>query len=184
MPTPYTPEQKQLAKTLMVATGSIDQTRELLSTIWGTESGDDWEAPSQLPSQRSLSNWKNDPRIPIDENLIREWSDKARAKVLATSELLTDEMAEAVRVARERYLGKLQEDGTREAPTGNALDVLNLTKSFGILADKLNGRFGNQPGVIQSGGLQVNGTVQFIAYGPKEVPPPREVVVIDQPAEV
>lgn len=180
----YSPEQKSLAKTLMVATGSIDRTLELLGTIWGSEADEngDFEAPSKTPSPRSLSMWKNDPRIPVQEDMLREWSDRARAKVMATSELLTDEMAEALREARERYMGKLNEDGTRESPTGNALDVLNLTKSFGILADKLNGRYGNQPGLAP--GVQINGgNVQIVAWAPKELAPPVEATVIDQPGE-
>ena len=105
----YTPEQKSFAKALVVATGNTETAIELLRGIWGSEAGDDFTMPSQIPSASSLRNWMHDPRIAVDEALIREWGDRARAKVLATSELIADEMAEALREARARYMAK---DGT------------------------------------------------------------------------
>lgn len=154
MPHSYTLEEKSLAKTLAITERSNRRALELLATVWGTgEPGS-----PELPSIRSLTSWRGDTRVPIDEQLMREWSDTKRARVLATSEKLTDAMAKTVMEARNRYM----------AGNGTALDVLNITKSFGILADKLNGRFGNQPGVVTSANNVFNGNVQLVAYGPKE----------------
>lgn len=161
----YSPEHKMLAKSLAVATGNRRLTEKLL--------GEAWPDGPPVPSQRALAYWKADPAIPVDEQIVATFADKARATILAVSERLATKMGSTVEEANRRYLEN----------QGNALDILNVTKSFGILADKLNGRFGNQPGVMNGGGLQINGgNVQIVAWAPKELPPPREVELIDQPA--
>lgn len=169
----FTDEQKTLAKTLAIATGSTDAALEYLRAAWGVDADeDDFALPDKVPSERSIRVWKSDPRIPVDEELLREFSNRARASVLGASERLTERMGDVVLTAINRYEG-----GAGVTEKGSALDILNVTKSYGILADKLNGRYGNAP---QPGGIQVNGgNVQFLIWAPKPPPESRDVEVLD-----
>ncbi len=156
----YSDAQRSLAKSLWIASSNRKVTLRLLEEAWADE-----DVP--LPSPRTLSLWKADDSIPVDAEIVQGFADKARAGIIAASERLAGKIGKTVEVANQRYI-----DGQ-----GNALDILNVTKSFGILADKLNGRYGNAPGVVHSAAQVFTGPVQIVAWAPKEAPPPRETLL-------
>lgn len=152
----YTPEAKSIAKSLVLALGSARAAERHLAALWG----DNPEAPSKVPDRRTLDHWKLDPSIEVDEEFLERFRNEVRNATLGAAHRLGGQ------------LEGLLESTIDQAKRGEmkTLDVLNAAKSWGIVADKMNGRFGNPVSDAVIAGIgTVNGNVIFVAYGPKPV---------------
>lgn len=108
----YDLAQKQQAKALVIATGNARATRRLLKLLW--------DGP--LPDDVTLGRWLADPRIEPDRAFMQHFAAQVKAAVIGQVDRLTVPLAERI---------------VKEVASGKSLDVLNITKSWGIVVDKL-----------------------------------------------
>ena len=137
------------------------------------------EAPEthwpEIPSQRSLQAWRNDVSIVADSEFVEQFGNELKADVVGQVRQLLVALSEYI-------LEVIGEEGNR----GKPLDILNLTKSYGITVDKVQPSRYTGTNVFD-GPVQIGGVQQVIMpYGP--TPPkveeqPETIAVESEPVE-
>jgi hypothetical protein len=110
----YSEQTKSRAKAMALAYGSAGHAHH----VW-------LELDAETaPSERSIQLWVQDPSVEPDDDFLRAFA--AETRVALTGSV-------------RRLVGPLEQRLQRAIADGTALDVLNLTKAWGITVDKLRG---------------------------------------------
>lgn len=143
----YSAQQKAQAKALALAFGNVEEARRVLEDHWD----------GATPTSQVIRLWAKDPAIEADIEFFQEFSDEQKRRVLGS-------------IAR--LLGPLEERVREELESGKALELLNATKAWGIVVDKL--RPDTTPAYAANFAYVDNRTVRrdpMMLFGPKVIMP-------------
>ena len=158
----YTIAEKAMSKSVVLAYGNLKRSREVLGAILPLEDG------AEPPQSKTLANWRDDPRIEPDLKFLEKFNTELRHAVAGS-------VWRILAPLETRLLDAIT--GT-EKSRGTTLDVLNLTKSYGIVVDKVTGggKYGKGAAmIINQDNRRIDAPNAQFTFGPAEIPDVTEI---------
>ena len=158
----YTDSEKAIAKSVVLAYGNLKRSREVLGAILVLDEDAD------PPQAKTLGNWRDDPRIEPDLEFLDKFNKELRHAVAGS-------VWRILAPLETRLLEAISGDQTHR---GTTLDVLNLTKSYGIVVDKVTGggKYGQGAAmIINQDNRRIDAPNAKFTFGPADLPAVKEI---------
>ena len=148
----YTEQERSQAKALALAFGNAEEAKRALASYW----------EGSTPTSQAIRLWVKDPSVLPDTEFFQQFSAEQKRRVLGSIS---------------RLLSPLETRVLTEQANGSSLELLNATKAWGIMVDKL--RPDTTPGYVHNvthiGSVEVRDPMML--FGPRaEVVEPKPVI--------